>query len=264
MLKAAPVLEVENLTLTLNGKTIIRDLSFSLLHGERVCLLGASGCGKSFTARAITGTLPAQTIIDGVIRVNGVNVTRKNALVRAPKSRVAAVFQDSSVALNPLVRIGKQLALVNRVLPADTRDRLLHGVGLSDIPDLMQRFPAEISGGQLQRLCMVLATLTKSNVLVADEPTTALDVLAQQQVINLLLQRSVQPDAPALLFITHDIGVAAQICQRAIVMADGELVESAPLRQLLRTPVHPYTRQLIAAATENGNLMSPDNTRMAV
>lgn len=263
MLTAAPVLEIDNLTITLNGKTIIRDLSFSLLHGERVCLLGASGCGKSFTARAITGTLPPQTVIRGAIRVNGEDVTRHNALARSPQSKVAAVFQDSSVALNPLVRIGKQLALVNRSLPAETRDRLLDDVGLSDVPHLLQRFPAEISGGQRQRLCMALATLTRSDVLVADEPTTALDVLAQQQVINLLLARSAQPHAPALLFITHDIAVAAQICQRALVMEAGELVESAPLPQLLRTPAHPYTRQLVSAAMESHNLMLPNTTRMA-
>lgn len=233
------------------------------MHGERVCLLGASGCGKSFTARAITGTLPAQTRISGVIGVNGVDVTRKNALARTQQSRVAAVFQDSSVALNPLVRIGKQLALVKRTLPAAERDRLLHNIGLSDIHDLLQRFPAEISGGQRQRLCMVLATLTHSNVLVADEPTTALDVIAQQQVINLLLQRSAQPNAPALLFITHDIAVAAQVCQRALVMAAGEVVESASMAQLLRAPTHIYTRQLIKAATENGSMIMPANVRMA-
>lgn len=253
-----PTLELSNLSLGIGKECKINSLNFKVFPGERVCLLGASGSGKSLTARAATGTLPEACRVSGEIWVNGENVTYQPALARKPASRVAAVFQDSAVALNPLVRTGKQLAMAAGYTTADSLTQMLNKAGLGDIPDLLRRYPAELSGGQRQRLCTVLALLSRSALLVADEPTTALDVIAQRQIIELLLQRYAQPNAPALLFITHDIAVAAQLCQRGLVLEHGQLVESASMTQLLNAPRHPYTRRLVGAALRNSAAVFAD------
>ncbi|MBJ7220318.1 MULTISPECIES: ATP-binding cassette domain-containing protein [unclassified Brenneria] len=246
------ILQIDRLDLSLGGDSKVSDVSFSLYPGERVCLIGASGSGKSLTARAAIGTPPAGCRINGRIRVNGEDVTHLKALARPASARVSAIFQDSAGALNPLMRLGKQLSLALGASSQAELAALLDDMGLGDIPHLQQRFPAELSGGQRQRICIALALLGKTRLLVADEPTTALDVITQQQVLQVLQARCARPDAPALLFITHDIAVAAQICQRGLVMEAGRLVESGDMRQLLNAPRHPYTRSLIAAARRAG------------
>ena len=125
---------------------------------------------------------------------------------------------------------------------------LLEKLKLDDIPDLLNRYPSEISGGQQQRICIALALISNNRLLVADEPTTALDVISQQQVLQALADRSQQVGSPALLFITHDIAVAAQLCQRGIVMENGRIVESGYMQQLLKNPKHSYTQRLVSAA----------------
>ncbi|AEX54503.1 ATP-binding component of an ABC superfamily transporter [Rahnella aquatilis CIP 78.65 = ATCC 33071] len=246
-----PVLAVQGLTVRLAGETRLSGLSFSVGAGERVCLLGASGSGKSLTAKAITGTLPAGATLSGSIRVNGVGVCGRHPVSRCAASRVATVFQDSSTALNPLMTLGKQLRLA---LPAAREDELrtmLDAVGLGDITQFYARYPAELSGGQRQRLCLALAMQSASSLLVADEPTTALDVLTQQQVLQVMRNACASPQSPrALLFITHDIAVAAQLCERALVMENGVLVESAGMAQLLSHPQHPYSQKLVHAARQ--------------
>jgi peptide/nickel transport system ATP-binding protein len=244
----SPVLVAEGLTLQLAGEKRICDLSFSIGAGERVCLLGASGSGKSLTAKAITGTSPAGAHLSGSIRVNGVEVCGKPPVSRCAKSRVAAVFQDSSTALNPLMTIGKQLRLALPAACTQELDAILSAVGLGDLTQLSARYPAELSGGQRQRLCLALAMQTSSALLVADEPTTALDVLTQHQVLQAMRASFSASPSRALLFITHDLAVAAQLCDRALVMENGVLVESASVAQLLSHPQHPYTRQLVQAA----------------
>ncbi|CAM3738661.1 ATP-binding cassette domain-containing protein [Rahnella victoriana] len=247
-----PVLAVENLTLRLAGTARIRDLSFSLHAGERVCLLGASGSGKSLTARAITGTPPAGAELSGHIRVNGVEVCGKHPVSRGAASRVATVFQDTSTALNPLMTLGKQLRLALPAASAQDIHAMLDAVGLGDIPQFAARYPAELSGGQRQRLCVALAMRSSSPLLLADEPTTALDVITQQQVLQVMRDACAGPQPPrALLFITHDIAVAAQLCERALVMENGVLVESARMTQLLSHPQHPYTKRLVHAARQS-------------
>ncbi|MCL9643726.1 ABC transporter ATP-binding protein [Rahnella bonaserana] len=246
----APVLAVEGLTLWLAGENRISGLSFNINAGERVCLLGASGSGKSLTAKAITGTAPARADLRGSIRVNGLEVCGKPPVSRCSYSRVATVFQDSSTALNPLMTIGKQLRLALPVSSVQELLAMLDAVGLGDIAQLMARYPAELSGGQRQRLCLALAMQSSSSLLLADEPTTALDVLTQHQVLQVMQTAYSASPTRALLFITHDIAVAAQLCERALVMENGVLVESAPMAQLLRHPQHPYSRQLVHAARQ--------------
>ncbi|GKW43418.1 ATP-binding cassette domain-containing protein [Pectobacterium parvum] len=250
------ILQVENLSLSIGGETKVSDISFTLFAGERVCLLGASGSGKSLTAKAVIGTPPSGCQVSGSIRVNGEEVGQLKALARPPVSRVSAVFQDSATALNPLMSLGKQLSLALKTTSSSELSALLAAMKLDDIPNLLQRYPAELSGGQRQRICITLALLGKTRLLVADEPTTALDVMTQQQVLQVLQERSTQPDAPALLFITHDIAVAAQLCQRGLVMENGQIVESGSMQQLLNAPQQPYTRSLVAAARRADTLLS--------
>lgn len=257
------ILQVENLSLSIGGETKVSDISFTLFVGERVCLLGASGSGKSLTAKAVIGTPPSGSQISGSIRVNGEEVSQLKALARPQVSRVSAVFQDSATALNPLMPLGKQLSLALKTTSSSELSALLAAMKLDDIPNLLQRYPAELSGGQRQRICITLALLGKTRLLVADEPTTALDVITQKQVLQVLQERSAQPDAPALLFITHDIAVAAQLCQRGLVMENGRVIESGSMQQLLNAPQQPYTRSLVAAARRADTLLSdnpfPDN-----
>ncbi|ASN85049.1 ATP-binding cassette domain-containing protein [Pectobacterium versatile] len=257
------ILQVENLSLSIGGETKVSDISFTLFAGERVCLLGASGSGKSLTAKAVIGTPPSGCQISGSIRVNGEAVSQLKALARPQASRVSAVFQDSATALNPLMPLGKQLSLALKTTSSSELSALLAAMKLDDIPNLLQRYPAELSGGQRQRICITLALLGKTRLLVADEPTTALDVITQKQVLQVLQERSAQPDAPALLFITHDIAVAAQLCQRGLVMENGRVIESGSMQQLLNAPQQPYTRSLVAAARRTDTLLSdnlfPDN-----
>lgn len=250
------ILQVENLNLSIGGETKVSDISFTLFAGERVCLLGASGSGKSLTAKAVIGTPPSGCQISGSIRVNGEAVSQLKALARPQASRVSAVFQDSATALNPLMPLGKQLSLALKTPSSIELSALLAAMKLDDIPNLLQRYPAELSGGQRQRICITLALLGKTCLLVADEPTTALDVITQKQVLQVLQERSAQPDAPALLFITHDIAVAAQLCQRGLVMENGRVIESGSMQQLLNAPQQPYTRSLVAAARRADTLLS--------
>ncbi|POE06859.1 dipeptide/oligopeptide/nickel ABC transporter ATP-binding protein [Pectobacterium odoriferum] len=240
----------------MGGETKVSDISFTLFAGERVCLLGASGSGKSLTAKAVIGTPPSGCQISGSIRVNGEAVSQLKALARPQASRVSAVFQDSATALNPLMPLGKQLSLALKTPSSVELSALLAAMKLDDIPNLLQRYPAELSGGQRQRICITLALLGKTRLLVADEPTTALDVITQKQVLQVLQERSAQPDAPALLFITHDIAVAAQLCQRGLVMENGRVIESGSMQQLLNAPQQPYTRSLVAAARRADTLLS--------
>lgn len=254
MKNGRPVLAVEGLTLWIAGEKRIDDLSFHVNAGERVCLLGASGCGKSLTAKSITGVPPAGAKISGSIRVNDVEVCGKHPVARPLAGRVATVFQDSSTALNPLMTLGKQLRLALPAARESDISAMLGAVGLGDIPHFSARYPAELSGGQRQRLCIALAMQSSSSLLVADEPTTALDVLTQQRVLDVMRNAC---EVRALLFITHDVAVAAQLCQHALVMENGRLVESAPMAQLLRHPQHPYTQRLVHAAKQAATLHSP-------
>ncbi|WP_409307292.1 ATP-binding cassette domain-containing protein [Pectobacterium sp. B1J-3] len=249
------VLRIDNLSLSINGSIKIDHVSFSLHAGERVCLLGASGSGKSLTAKAVIGTPPPHSQLDGKIWVNGEDITHRHVLFRPASCLVSAIFQDSATALNPLMPLGKQLSLALGASTTDELATLLEAMGLADIPNLLQRFPAELSGGQRQRICITLALLGKPRLLVADEPTTALDVVTQQHVLQVLQDKCATPTAPALLFITHDIAVAAQLCERGLVMENGRVIESGSMIQLLNSPRHPYTQRLVNAARRASALL---------
>lgn len=267
LLPSSCILHVDNLSLAISHQELVKNISFQLYQGERVCLLGASGSGKSLTARALSGTLPPHCQISGKVTVNGHDVTHQPILQRSNLGRVATVFQDSFGALNPLMSVGKQLSLSTHIGSQHELSSLLEKMHITDSDTLLSRLPAELSGGQRQRLCIALALLSGANLLVADEPTTALDVLNQQQVVDLLKQctknnacdhsEHLHGTPLSLLFITHDIHVAAQLCERAIVLYDGQIVEQGSMENLLTAPQHPYTQRLVAAVKTTDEYIAP-------
>lgn len=245
------MLDVRQLALCIDGEHKIHDLSFSLAPGERVCLLGGSGSGKSLTTRCLLGALPIGSQLSGSIRLEGHEVAGLPLSQRPLSKRPAAIFQDSATSLNPLFTIEAQLRMaLKHQQTYQALPDLLRAVGFSDPQAVLTRYPGELSGGQRQRLCIALALLCERPLLIADEPTTALDVVTQALVLQTLQDRLQCSPRTSLLFITHDITVAAMICQRALVMEGGRLVEQGDMRQLLTQPRHSYTRALVSAARQ--------------
>jgi oligopeptide/dipeptide ABC transporter ATP-binding protein len=258
-LASEPVLRVEGLEIGTADLRLVSDVSFTLAPGERVGLIGESGCGKSLTALALTGLLPEGVRASGSVRLAGVD----HDLVGASEQRLAAVrgaamtmvFQEPMSALNPSMRVGDQVAevmLLHRTQP-DRRSaraaavKLLDRVRLPEPERMARAYPHQLSGGQRQRVMIAIALANGPSVLLADEPTTALDVTVQAQVLELILDGVAERGA-ALLFITHDLAVVATVCERVMVMYGGRVVESGSVQEVFRRPRHPYTQGLLAAS----------------
>ena len=251
------LVSVEHLTIRLppgaDRPLAVEDLSLRLDPGEVLCVVGESGSGKSVSAAALTGLLPpGLSVAAGRIMVQGQDVRCMDAagLRRLRGAAIGTVFQEPMTALNPLMRVGDQVAEVLAVHGAPGGRRrvleLLEAVGLPDPTRLARAYPHTLSGGQRQRVMIATALALDPAVLIADEPTTALDVTTQKQVLTLIrdLQRR---RGTGVLFVTHDFGVVAEIADRVAVMQHGRLVEQGPAASLLRAPQHPYTQALIAA-----------------
>ena len=253
-----PSLYIDRLSVWLSGQPILDRISLTLDRGQRIALLGRSGSGKSMTARAALGLLPPQAEIAGRMEVDGIDVTRAPALSRPAAARPAMVMQDTQAALNPLATIGHQLEHPLRrtgLGPADARLAsydLLEQVGLPDPAQIARRCSPELSGGQRQRVCIAMAVACKAPVIIADEPTSSLDVVTQAQILRLLHDVTTAPGGPGLLLITHDLHAAAHLGDRALVIEAGRIVEDAPMRQIVTNPQHPHTRNLIASAASCG------------
>jgi peptide/nickel transport system ATP-binding protein len=248
-------LTVTDLSISIAGNLLVDKVSFSVAAGEKLCLLGASGSGKSITACAILGQLPPNAVTSGSILIGGQEVLGVPLQRRSPSARASMVFQDSAVALNPLIPVGQQLSQpfrrhqgMSKADAASASLEILQTIGIADPQALVGAFPSELSGGQRQRVCIALAIACRTGLLVADEPTTALDVVTQEKVLAVLRRYASAVDAPALLFITHDIAVAASICDAGVVLHEGHIVEQNSFSQLIRAPRHPFTQSLVQAA----------------
>ena len=258
------LLEVEDLRVTLHTARgpadALRDVSFSMQRGDTVGLIGESGCGKSITALALMGLLPEGARVSGSIRFDGRELTTLDeaALCALRGARIGMVFQEPMTALNPLHTIGRQIAeplrlhkgLSDSAARAEAL-RLLERVQLPDAKKRLDAFPHQMSGGQRQRVVIAIALACGPDLLVADEPTTALDVTIQREVLDLIAEL-VAEDGMGLLLISHDLGVMAETVQRMLVMYGGTVVESGPTADVFRTLAHPYTRGLFAARPRLG------------
>jgi peptide/nickel transport system ATP-binding protein len=253
------VLTVDRLGVRVRDLGLVNDVSFSLRAGERVGLIGESGSGKSLTALAVLGLLPEGLRASGSVQLAGVPgdllraSERRLAAVRG--RRIAMVFQEPMTALNPVMRVGRQITetLLLHGTYTDRRaaDRaaveLLERVRLPDPAEAVRAYPHQLSGGQRQRVMLAIALANDPDLLICDEPTTALDVTVQAQMLDLILQ-GVTERGSALLFITHDLAVVATVCERLLVMYGGRIVEAGSVRQLFTRPRHPYTRGLLDAS----------------
>ncbi|WP_369370606.1 dipeptide ABC transporter ATP-binding protein [Promicromonospora sp. Populi] len=254
---APPALDLRDLTIrTDSGRALVDGVSLQVAPGERVGLIGESGSGKTMTALAALGILPDGVVASGHVGLAGVpgNLLDRGerALARLRGREISMVFQEPMTALNPLMRVGHQVAEAMTVhgtthrAAAERATVLLAEVGLPD--GAARRYPHELSGGQRQRVVLAMALANDPAVLVADEPTTALDVTVQRQVLDLIVGL-VHDRGAGLLFITHDLAVVSQVCERVVVLLDGVVVEEGPVAEVFAHPQHAYTKHLLAAST---------------
>ena len=257
-----PVLRVAELSIAFDTEdgevTVVDKVNFHLQAGETLGLVGESGCGKSVTALAIMGLLPkpAGRLAGGSVAFQGKTIASAEAanLQGIRGNRIAMVFQEPMTALNPVQRIGRQLTEVFALHQSDLSAAeavrracgLLEQVGIPAPERRLEEYPHELSGGMRQRVMIAMALACRPDVLIADEPTTALDVTIQAQILELLRELQ-EATGMAILFITHDLGVIAELCSRVVVMYAGRVVEQAVAQPLFQTPLHPYTRGLLAS-----------------
>ncbi len=253
------LLEIKNLKMDFgrNSKALraIDDVSFSIGAGETVCLVGESGCGKTVTALSIARLVPVPpaNYVGGEILLNGLDVLKmsQRELREIRGGVVSYVFQEPGAALNPVFRVGNQIReslKLHRPEKATNEEviRLLKLVGIPAPESRVRNYPFEMSGGMQQRVMIAMALASEPKLLVADEPTTALDVTIQAQILDLLRDLK-ERLGMAILLITHNLGIVGDMADRVAVMYAGQIVELAPAKELLRRPLHPYTRALMAS-----------------
>jgi oligopeptide/dipeptide ABC transporter ATP-binding protein len=257
------MLEVRDLHVRISsGRGVVRavdGVSFEVARGEALGLVGESGSGKSMTLRAILGVLPAEArVTSGQILLDGVDLVPlgNSALnqIRGPK--ISMIFQEPMSALNPVMRVGQQIAEGPQVHLGYSRQRakeraldLMRRVGIPDPERRLRAYPHEFSGGMRQRVMIAIALSCDPEIILCDEPTTALDVTIQDQILR-LLSALCRESGVSLVFVTHDLPVVAQICQRVAVMYGGQLVEQGGVREVLLDPRHPYTLGLVRSAPD--------------
>jgi oligopeptide/dipeptide ABC transporter ATP-binding protein len=269
----APLLEVRHLNIAFpaqvangSGKSAglhaVRDLSFSISAGEVLGLVGESGSGKSLTSLAIMRLLPPQALVSGeiVFAQNGasrnLSALDDDSMRQLRGSRIAMIFQEPMTALNPVMRVGDQIAEAllahQRISKREARDRAVGAMNDVAIPDAVRRardYPHQLSGGMRQRVMIAMAIVNRPQLLIADEPTTALDVTIQAQILDLLAELR-QKFKLAMLFISHDFAVVSQVADRVAVMYAGTLVELGTKREIFSHPAHPYTQGLLHAVPD--------------
>jgi peptide/nickel transport system ATP-binding protein len=265
MPQAPPVLRVQDLMVRFRRRNApevatVNGVSFSLRRGETLTILGESGSGKSVSLKALMGLLPSYARVDGEVHLDGRDILQlpPAELARLRGSAISMIFQEPMAALDPVYTIGHQIA--ETIVQHDGVDRrtararalaLLEQVKIPSAARRLQNYPYEMSGGMRQRAMIALALACSPGVLLADEPTTALDVTVQIQI--LLLLRQLQQDlGMAIVFVTHDVGAAAEISDRIAVMYAGRFVETGTAREIMRTPRHPYTQGLLSSIVHGG------------
>lgn len=254
------LLEVNNLVIRFGEKIVVNDVSFALDAGERLGIIGESGSGKTITSLAIMGLLPETATATGSIRFDGKELLslndREMSVYRG--NRMGMVFQEPLTSLNPLMRVGKQIAQPLR----NHRDlslkaglsraiELCNRVGLPDPERIVRAYPHQLSGGQRQRIGLAIALACNPALLIADEPTTALDVTVQKEVLK-LMNELVAQEGSSLIFVSHDLPVVSAMTETIAVMRSGKVVEHTTVSELFHNPLHEYSRKLIdtARATE--------------
>ena len=255
------VLEIRDLVVDVgSGKVlppVLKGVSFDIRRGETVCLVGESGSGKSVTSLSTMGLLPkgALTVRSGQIVLNGTDLLALSpSQMKARRAKdLAMIFQEPMTALNPVLKVGEQivevLSLHTTLSRAEKKAKaldIMEQVHLPDVPRIFESYPHQLSGGQRQRIMIAMALILGPALLIADEPTTALDVTTQKQILALIAELQ-EKHGTAVLFITHDMGVVAEIADRVCVMRHGEILESGPIAQVLAAPAHSYTKALLNA-----------------
>jgi len=253
---SAPLLDVQHLSVSFGGAVpAVDDVSFQVAAGETLGLVGESGSGKSVTAFSILRLLQAPGRITGgsvIFEGRDLLALRESEMREVRGARISLIFQEPMTALNPVMRVGDQIAealTVHGRSRAEAQARAIELLDAVKIPDAARRardYPHQLSGGMRQRAMIAIALACHPPLVIADEPTTALDVTIQAQVLDLLRELKARFNL-ALLLITHDFGVIAEMADRVAVMYRGRLVEEGPVRQILRAPSHEYTRTLLAA-----------------
>ncbi len=250
------LLEVRNLTVRFGSKTVVDGVSFDLEASSRLGIIGESGSGKTLTTLAIIGLLPETAKVSGSVTFEGQELLgladRDFSAIRG--NRIGMVFQEPLTALNPLMRVGKQIAQPLRNHQGVTLKEglkrameLCARVGLPDPDRIIRSYPHQLSGGQRQRIGLAIALACSPALLIADEPTTALDVTVQKEVLS-LMNSLVAEEGSSLIFVSHDLPVVASITERVAVMQNGEIVELASVNSMFQDASHEYSRKLIQAA----------------
>jgi peptide/nickel transport system ATP-binding protein len=250
-----PLLRVEGLRISFGGAEAVRGISFAIAPGETLGLVGESGSGKSATSLAMMRLLPGSARVSGSVRLGAEELlTLPEREMRRVRGReIAMVFQEPMTALNPVMTVGRQigealLAHHPKTKRAEVRERVRAAMRAVELPEArMEDYPHQFSGGQRQRVAIAMAIMNRPRLLIADEPTTALDVTVQAQVLALLRKLRAEYGL-AMLFISHDLAVVAQVADRVAVMRHGEIVEMGEVRQVMTAPQHAYTRALLASA----------------
>ena len=262
-----PMLEVRDLHVQIaSGSGVVHavdGVSFEVVKGDALGLVGESGSGKSMTLRAILGVLPPEArVTSGEVLLDGQNLVplSQSDLNRIRGPKMSMIFQEPMSALNPVMRVGKQIAEgpmihlgAGRAKATERALELMRRVGIPDPERRFRAYPHEFSGGMRQRVMIAIALSCEPEIILCDEPTTALDVTIQDQILR-LLARLCRESGVSLVFVTHDLPVVAQVCQQLAVMYAGKLVESGPVREVLHDPRHPYTLGLVRSAPDFDNV----------
>lgn len=257
-------LSVQDLVIEIDGRPVVDGISFDVPDGARVGLIGESGSGKSLTALAVLGLLPDGATASGSITWNGTELIGlpDRELARLRGDDIGIVFQEPRTALNPIRTVGRQIAesirIHERIGRREARERAIAEAARVRLPDpasIVDRYPHQLSGGQRQRVAIAMALACRPKLLIADEPTTALDVTIQAEILSLLLSL-VEEEGMSLVFITHDLAVLAQVATEGVVLEHGRVVEAASVQRLLTAPTSPITQGLLRDAT--ATLWRPD------